>query len=121
MTPIPQIKDLVLIGGGHAHALVLRMWAMDPLPGTRVEATAIGSVTLLGKDASEGGLRAALAKHKDRWRGVHFACHGLVNPERPTLSSLALTPDGEHDGFLTVLEVLYERRRAEPSQLRDRC
>ncbi len=36
MTPIPQIKDLVLIGGGHAHALVLRMWAMDPLPGTRV-------------------------------------------------------------------------------------
>ncbi len=36
MTPIPQIKDLVLIGGGHAHALALRMWAMDPLPGTRV-------------------------------------------------------------------------------------
>ena len=36
MTPIPQIKDLVLIGGGHAHALVLRMWAMNPLPGTRV-------------------------------------------------------------------------------------
>lgn len=36
MTPIPQIKDLVLIGGGHAHALVMRMWAMDPLPGTRV-------------------------------------------------------------------------------------
>jgi len=37
MTPAhPQIKDLVLIGGGHAHALVLRMWAMDPLPGTRL-------------------------------------------------------------------------------------
>ena len=36
MTPIPQIKDLVLIGGGHAHALFLRMWGMDPLPGTRV-------------------------------------------------------------------------------------
>jgi selenide,water dikinase len=36
MTPIPQIKDLVLIGGGHAHALVMRMWAMNPLPGTRV-------------------------------------------------------------------------------------
>ena len=32
----PQIKDLVLIGGGHSHALVLRMWAMDPLPGTRL-------------------------------------------------------------------------------------
>lgn len=37
MTPdFPQIRDLVLIGGGHAHALVLRMWGMDPLPGTRV-------------------------------------------------------------------------------------
>ncbi|WP_137111760.1 selenide, water dikinase SelD [Rhodobacter sp. SY28-1] len=37
MTPAyPQIKDLVLIGGGHSHALVLRMWAMSPLPGTRL-------------------------------------------------------------------------------------
>jgi selenide, water dikinase len=37
MTPAhPQIRDLVLIGGGHTHALVLRMWGMDPLPGTRV-------------------------------------------------------------------------------------
>ena len=34
MTPAhPQIRDLVLIGGGHAHALVLRMWGMNPLPG----------------------------------------------------------------------------------------
>jgi selenide, water dikinase len=32
----PALRDLVLIGGGHAHALVLRMWAMDPLPGTRL-------------------------------------------------------------------------------------
>ena len=32
----PQLRDLVLIGGGHTHALVVRMWAMDPLPGTRL-------------------------------------------------------------------------------------
>lgn len=36
MTPTSQIRDLVLIGGGHAHALVLRMWGMNPLAGTRL-------------------------------------------------------------------------------------
>ncbi|MFO0931409.1 MAG: CHAT domain-containing protein [Planctomycetota bacterium] len=76
------------------------------LPGTRAEATAVGDVVRFGKDASEGGLRAALAATKDRWHAVHFACHGLVSPDRPALSSLALTPDGENDGFLTALEVL---------------
>ncbi|GLS86628.1 hypothetical protein GCM10010873_16020 [Cypionkella aquatica] len=35
-TDFPIVKDLVLVGGGHAHALVLRMWAMQPLPGVRL-------------------------------------------------------------------------------------
>lgn len=34
--PLPLTRDLVLIGGGHAHALVARMWGMRPLPGVRV-------------------------------------------------------------------------------------
>lgn len=33
---LPQTRDLVLLGGGHTHALVLRAWAMDPLPGARL-------------------------------------------------------------------------------------
>lgn len=32
----PILKDLVLVGGGHAHALLVRMWAMQPLPGVRL-------------------------------------------------------------------------------------
>ena len=37
MQPVthPVLKDVVLIGAGHAHVAVLRMFAMAPLPGTR--------------------------------------------------------------------------------------
>ena len=34
--PLPLSRDLVLVGGGHAHALVLRAWGMRPLPGARL-------------------------------------------------------------------------------------
>ncbi len=33
---LPFTRDLVLLGGGHAHALILKMWGMDPLPGARI-------------------------------------------------------------------------------------
>jgi CHAT domain-containing protein len=36
---------------------------------------------------------------------VHLACHGIVDPERPLFSALALTPTEGDDGFLTALEV----------------
>ncbi|MGI9367591.1 MAG: selenide, water dikinase SelD [Ruegeria sp.] len=35
-SPLPLTRDLVLIGGGHTHALVLRKWGMNPLPGARL-------------------------------------------------------------------------------------
>ena len=36
LSGVPFTRDLVLVGGGHAHALVLRAWGMDPLPGARL-------------------------------------------------------------------------------------
>lgn len=32
----PFTRDVVLVGGGHTHALVLRKWGMQPLPGARL-------------------------------------------------------------------------------------
>ena len=42
---IPLMRDLVLVGGGHAHALVLRMWGMNALPGVRLTLVNPGPVT----------------------------------------------------------------------------
>lgn len=33
---IPLTRDLVMVGGGHTHALVMLYWARNPLPGVRI-------------------------------------------------------------------------------------
>lgn len=59
--PLPLTRDLVLIGGGHTHALVLRMWGMNPLPGVRVTVINPGP-----KAPYSGMLPGHLAGHYDR-------------------------------------------------------
>ena len=36
MNSVPIVKDICFVGGGHSHALVLRSWAMRPIPGVRL-------------------------------------------------------------------------------------
>jgi CHAT domain-containing protein len=84
-----DVKEVEIYAGGH----------LEPLPASGAEAEAVGDVVLLGKRATLSGLREAL-DGQERWRAVHVACHGLVDPERPVLSSLALT-----GGFLRCLDV----------------
>ena len=91
--------------GKAAQGVYRRSAPLRPLPHTKAEVEAVGTVPLIGAKATEAGLRTAL-KTRPRWRAIHFACHGLVDPERPNLSSLALSPLGDDDGFLTGLEVV---------------
>ena len=75
------------------------------LPGGRKEAEAVGDVTLIGAKATEKALRTTLASRK-RWRALHLACHGLIDPVHPLRSALSLTPAGDDDGLWTVSELL---------------
>ena len=75
------------------------------LPGSKREVESIeAEVALLRGQAKETGLQEHV-RRRERWRAIHFACHGLVDPERPMLSALALTADKDNDGFLTALEI----------------
>ncbi|MBI6628657.1 selenide, water dikinase SelD [Pontibaca salina] len=59
--PLPFTHDVVLIGGGHTHALVLRRWGMRPLPGARLTLINPGPTA-----AYSGMLPGHVAGHYDR-------------------------------------------------------
>ena len=88
-----------------------------PLPATKPEVEAVGDVKLLGADANELRFREA-AGRAERWRALHFACHGLLDAHTPRLSALALSRTRpEDDGLLSALEILGMRLRADMAVL----
>jgi len=79
MLSAPAIKDVVLLGGGHSHALLLRQWAMKPVDGIRL--------TLISRDVLtpySGMLPGYISGHYSsddihidlsrvcRWAGIRF-------------------------------------------------
>jgi selenide, water dikinase len=101
----PVFKEVVLTGGGHAHALVIRKWGMQPIPGVRL--------TLVSPDPLtpySGMLPGLIAGHYDvddmhidlvrlcHWANVRFVCDAVigVDPENRKLS-LSDRPDLEYD------------------------
>ena len=95
MQSSPARHDLVLVGGGHTHALTLRMLAMNPVPETRI--TLVSPDTLTPYSGMLPGLVAGHYQVEDthidlarlcQWAGVRFirsAACGL-DLERNTLS-----------------------------------
>ncbi|MFJ8869430.1 CHAT domain-containing protein [Streptomyces sp. NPDC102473] len=68
-----------------------------PLPGARREAEHLsrslpGATLLVGASATRSAVVSALPRHAC----VHFACHGLGDPRRPSDSLLVLHDHGEH-------------------------
>jgi len=100
--------EVVYVSSGTTHALLVEE---ERAPGEGV--LALGDPDYGGRGgggltplpATRKGAKALAVRKRPRWRAVHLACHGLIDPERPTLSSLAFTPDGGDDGRLTCLEV----------------
>ncbi len=87
--------------------------SLAPLPYARQEVSAIAKMlrrsgkfasvqAFLGPTASEEAAKKAL--QQGTW--VHFATHGIADPQRPLYSRLFLTPSKNQDGILNVHEVL---------------
>lgn len=134
--PVPAAQRPVLALGGvdydvprpsRAGDLTVREGRLVGLPQSGDEAQAVGTVVLRGADTTVERLLQELARPPEpprkptprpepgtprraaraRWGAVHLACHGLVHADRsPLLACLALTPTADHDGDLTVSDVL---------------
>jgi hypothetical protein len=91
-----------------AYVAPVRGGPLGRLPNARREAETVGDVVLVDREATVPRLRTSLAA-RDRWRGLHFACHGIVDPDHVVRCSLVLAPSGEDTGFLTALDVVRMR------------
>ena len=97
----PILRDLVLLGGGHTHVIVIREWAMQPIAGVRL--------TLVSTDALtpySGMLPGLVAGHYSveqshidltrlcRWAGVRFIEEQAtgIDPERNRINFIERPP-----------------------------
>ncbi len=104
-SPVALHRDLVLVGGGHSHALALRMLAMRPLQGLRI--TLISPASHTPYSGMLPGLVAGHYRFEDthidlarlcQWAGVRFLAAEVtaLDPVQRRLS-LAGRPDVEYD------------------------
>ncbi|MFK8113700.1 MAG: CHAT domain-containing protein [Rubripirellula sp.] len=90
---------------------------LSPLPGAEREAVVLGKMLkqepLIGKSASETEITKQMVSAKV----IHFATHGLLESQnvfqQAYLSAVALAPDADEDGFLTVRETMKMELRSD--------
>lgn len=97
------------------------------LKGTRTEAEQIAKLSLSNNSAATMfDLEASETKLEkqdlSKYNILHFATHGLMNPERPQFTGLALSlvGDEDNDGFLLVDEV-FNLRLSRPFVMLSAC
>ncbi len=82
--------------------------SLPALPESREEVLALGRVygplatVRTGLQAGEGSFTTEAAGYGV----IHLAAHALLNEHGPLYSSIALSPDEEHDGFLEAWEIM---------------
>lgn len=86
MNATPIVSDLCLVGGGHSHVLLIRRWAMNPLPGVRLTLVSSDSMT-----PYSGMLPGLIAGHYSvddmhvdlrrlcAWAGIRFIEHSVTS------------------------------------------
>ena len=86
MNSVPIVCDVCLVGGGHSHVLLIRRWAMRPLPGVRL--TLVSSTVQTPYSGMLPGLIAGHYNVDDihvdlrrlcAWAGVRFVEHTLTS------------------------------------------
>ncbi|MCL4298816.1 MAG: CHAT domain-containing protein [Anaerolineae bacterium] len=86
-------------------SLAAERGSLDALPFAEKEAKAVAALygvePLIGEAATESSLREKVAVANI----LHLATHGFYNPVAPLSSLVALAPDDENDGWLTVGEI----------------
>ena len=105
----PVARDIVLLGGGHAHVIVMKKWAMRPIPGIRLTLVSRDPLTpysgmLPGLIAGHYGITDS---HIDlarlcRWSGIRFIADEAVGVSLDSRTlQFSERPDIEYD-YLSI-------------------
>tara|TARA_R110002049_G_scaffold4601_2_gene31721 strand:+ start:2487 stop:4985 length:2499 start_codon:yes stop_codon:yes gene_type:complete len=116
-----KYQDILVVGNPKMPAYRFRpdkpASPLDPLPGAEAEAEAIakllGIQPLIGDAASEATVQQAMHDAPV----IHLATHGLLESDnvfsQSYLSAIALSPDENENGFLTVREIMEMKLNAD--------